>query len=44
MAAHMPRPAKVRDLTAEEHAIADDEEAALVANQQAQVSYSFINL
>ncbi|KAL0819282.1 hypothetical protein ABMA28_008522 [Loxostege sticticalis] len=38
MAAHMPRPARVRHDPAlmEQHAIADDEEAALIANQQAQ--------
>ncbi|XP_028157707.1 syntaxin-12 isoform X2 [Ostrinia furnacalis] len=38
MAAHMPRPARVRNDPAalEQQAIADDEEAALVANQQAQ--------
>ncbi|XP_063832684.1 syntaxin-7 [Ostrinia nubilalis] len=41
MAAHMPRPARVRNDPAalEQQAIADDEEAALVANQQAQGWY-----
>lgn len=39
MAAHMPRPARVRNdpRLLEQQAIADDEEATLLANQQAQV-------
>ena len=39
MAAHMPRPPRVRNdpQAMEQQAIADDEEATLIANQQAQV-------
>ncbi|XP_026735440.1 syntaxin-12 [Trichoplusia ni] len=38
MAAHMPRPARVKNdpMLMEQQAIADDEEATLIANQQAQ--------
>lgn len=46
MAAHMPRPPRVRNDPGalEQQAIADDEEASLIANQQAQVIITFINI